>query len=618
MGKDLVGTRNITEDVAIGFVTVTPTFSDARLQVKGSGSSSATDTVIVKNSSDVKSLIINDAGQISTGTGTTPSIFTTVGQYHKSYNYTYGWEFAGSNNSNTTFSIASLNLSPTSLRVTSASTSTGSVYGIFSSYSGANASYSFSIYGSSVGASTQAYGIYGTVNTNNGKTGDAIGVGGFVNTATDVHQYGGNFTTTQTVATQTKNSYGIFSRSIENIVVNVTGNVIGGEFSTTTSGVGTSTATHMAINVPSTSIGGTVLGADSPIDSTYMTEIHGNATHVNGLLIKGSGATTATTNLALTNSSGNYLMLVSDSGNISMGNVTPLSTSRLYVHSTTGTHGLNVNHSNTTGTAYNTMTASANGIGNAAYNYFNAAGYNNFARGVWGNSTGIFTEESVGVWGSANSGTVYSIGVYGTVSGGNTSNADTTGGYFYNGAGYSLNKIGVASVVAGPPSNSISYGVKTDVSIGTIAISNSTLYGHYIQVTGRFNQTSISHVGLYIDVDESSSITPVKTRAIETVAGDVELGYLATGGADEYVTVDSTGVLGKTTLTALTKYAADLVYVANTALTVTHSLNTTDVLYSFKDSAGEAVEPDSIVNFTATTMDVTFTIAGTYRTIVGG
>lgn len=70
------------------------------------------------------------------------------------------------------------------------------------------------------------------------------------------------------------------------------------------------------------------------------------------------------------------------------------------------------------------------------------------------------------------------------------------------------------------------------------------------------------------------------------------------------------------------KYSADLAYTATVALTVTHGITglTTgkEITWSFVDSSGNAIEPDNIGNFTATTLDVTFATTETITTTILG
>jgi hypothetical protein len=88
-----------------------------------------------------------------------------------------------------------------------------------------------------------------------------------------------------------------------------------------------------------------------------------------------------------------------------------------------------------------------------------------------------------------------------------------------------------------------------------------------------------------------------------------------TGTAAYTLAVDASGNVIEVAASG-SGYAADITLVANTTLTVTHSLGSTDIIVQLKDSTGELITVDTVDNYTANTVDITSSIAGTYRIII--
>ena len=129
--------------------------------------------------------------------------------------------------------------------------------------------------------------------------------------------------------------------------------------------------------------------------------------------------------------------------------------------------------------------------------------------------------------------------------------------------------------------------------------------------------------------DDATTINTVLTDSADAELvkvnddGEITASNLATGSAiKKVVTADINGKLELGGV-AVGKYSAELTYVAATALTVTHGLtgltSGMEINMFFVDTtSGERIEPDTVGNFTATTVDVTFLNARTVATTIVG
>lgn len=260
--------------------------------------------------------------------------------------------------------------------------------------------------------------------------------------------------------------------------------------------------------------------------------------------VRAASSSTADVAFVFANNVGSRMLQGNAAGNISIGLGAPLTNTRLYVHSTNSSlfYGLNVIHSrNTGGSAVNRLDAAVgNAVVGTAYNYLNATGVGAYSRGCWGNSEGTLGTDNTGVYGNARNGPTSNTGVHGNTSGGGTT-AVTTAVYATNINSVSLLKYGLRSVITSGPSASVNYGFKTKISPGTTAVS-ATLYGAHIEVDCNVSNTSLTQVGLFIDVNNRSHTTPVLTRAIHTQRGDIRFEDLSSTTSN-IVVADSTGVL---------------------------------------------------------------------------
>ena len=80
--------------------------------------------------------------------------------------------------------------------------------------------------------------------------------------------------------------------------------------------------------------------------------------------------------------------------------------------------------------------------------------------------------------------------------------------------------------------------------------------------------------------------------------------------------VDDNGVV--TTLKNLfaNMYSDDHTFIANTSLTITHNLKSTDIIVQLKSPSGQMIIPDVVNNYTLNTVDIKVAVAGIYRVII--
>lgn len=106
------------------------------------------------------------------------------------------------------------------------------------------------------------------------------------------------------------------------------------------------------------------------------------------------------------------------------------------------------------------------------------------------------------------------------------------------------------------------------------------------------------------------------------VGSDLQFRSIKAGSSKVTVNLSSDDIVIDLPATPTTKYAASVGNGSNTTFTVTHNLNTTDVIVQIKEVAGgKAVVYADIVITDANNVDVTFTVAPTsnqYRVIVIG
>jgi hypothetical protein len=167
-------------------------------------------------------------------------------------------------------------------------------------------------------------------------------------------------------------------------------------------------------------------------------------------------------------------------------------------------------------------------------------------------------------------------------------------------------------------------------SVGTIAtgVWNGTTIAIANGGTGATSASAArTALGLAIGTDVQAYNSTLAAVAGGTYTGDNDIstvGTITTGtwnGTDIAVADGGTGAStaagAKTNLGFMTRYSTSATWTAGEAKTVTHALNTKDVVVSLYDSTDNLVFAD-VVTATVNTLTVTISAAGTYRVVVIG
>jgi hypothetical protein len=167
-------------------------------------------------------------------------------------------------------------------------------------------------------------------------------------------------------------------------------------------------------------------------------------------------------------------------------------------------------------------------------------------------------------------------------------------------------------------------------SVGTIAtgVWNGTTIAIANGGTGATSASAArTALGLAIGTDVQAYNSTLAAVAGGTYTGDNDIstvGTITTGtwnGTDIAVADGATGAStaagAKTNLGFMTRYSTSATWTAGEAKTVTHALNTKDVVVSLYDSTDNLVFAD-VVTATVNTLTVTISAAGTYRVVVIG
>jgi hypothetical protein len=167
-------------------------------------------------------------------------------------------------------------------------------------------------------------------------------------------------------------------------------------------------------------------------------------------------------------------------------------------------------------------------------------------------------------------------------------------------------------------------------SVGTIGtgVWQGTAVGISYGGTGATSASAArTALGLAIGTDVQAYNSTLAAVAGGTYSGDdsiTTVGTISAGtwnGTDIAVADGGTGAStaagAKTNLGFMTRYSTSATWTAGEAKTVTHSLNTKDVVVSLYDSTDNLVFAD-VVTATVNTLTVTISAAGTYRVVVIG
>ena len=182
------------------------------------------------------------------------------------------------------------------------------------------------------------------------------------------------------------------------------------------------------------------------------------------------------------------------------------------------------------------------------------------------------------------------------------------------------------------------YVINQEVTAVSPTTGHRTLYrrtaagtsGATFDAAEEANWTTISTVGSdRVHADNATmapatagepTITEAETFATGANFRDGLLYYTGTDTSTDAPTyvywIDASGNATLIEKAAVTKYAADLVMVADTVQTVTHNLNTTDILIQAWDAAGELFIPDVVDNKTANTVDIQISTSETIRIVI--
>lgn len=154
-------TSAVTVDLSNNYLGVGTSVPSARLHVKGEGSTNATNTLLIENSSSTDTVILWDNGQLFTGAGGAANTSTSFGQYHRSTNFATGFAFYGSNNSNYAMNVQGIGGTKIGLNVGHQNNPAGITEGVSSSAYSTSGSNNYGVHGLGRNGTSRAIGVYG-------------------------------------------------------------------------------------------------------------------------------------------------------------------------------------------------------------------------------------------------------------------------------------------------------------------------------------------------------------------------------------------------------------------------------------------------------------------------
>jgi hypothetical protein len=259
-----------------GFLSVAST----KFQVRGGGATSATNTARFENSAGTDSFVINDAGQIATGAGTSALVNSLFGAIHRQTGYNFGTGFYPNNATSAGVTIQMLGTTDVGLSIATQGAKTGQVVGMSSTIISTGNTIGIGVLGNARNGSAHNIGVDGTNGGGAGTTPSIYQAGVRGSSASNINaeSYGGYFTALWNNALQAYSEdyigvYGIATGTSGDGATS-TGDLIGGKFAA--AGV-TGSGDRIALLVPSTgNIGTVVFGADSPSVNASLLEVTGD------------------------------------------------------------------------------------------------------------------------------------------------------------------------------------------------------------------------------------------------------------------------------------------------------------------------------------------------------
>lgn len=278
-GLDFVNQGFFYDDLTrrVGIGTNTPMYSG---HIKGQ---SGDDLFLAESSLGLNRLIVDENGQIGTGSGTNASTAVpTFGQWHQSRDFATGFAYYGSANTSTVMNIQHTGggLNRTCLAAGFQGNPTGSAIGFSSSAIATSPSRNVGFSSSCRNGTSEAIAFDGLISGGGTITPSigSIAVRGRTTPNLDIRVHGGLFSSSQDgfSGVYTKDTIGLEASANESLVTNLsTAAVIGGKFFTSTSGGGATLTKHMAINVPLTGNDGVVVFGKDVADGDSILQTNG-------------------------------------------------------------------------------------------------------------------------------------------------------------------------------------------------------------------------------------------------------------------------------------------------------------------------------------------------------
>jgi hypothetical protein len=167
-------------------------------------------------------------------------------------------------------------------------------------------------------------------------------------------------------------------------------------------------------------------------------------------------------------------------------------------------------------------------------------------------------------------------------------------------------------------------GSTNGIAIGNtanIATSGSIAIGRASSVTGVkgaiINTSEVAAVNSLANSFQFFGISNTPDFTVSSIKANFKV---LTGIGDRNVGTDANGNLIILPISSggAGKYTVDIALVANTPTTITHSLGQLGVVTAVYDSSNVKVLPDVITLLTTNTLEITCSVAGTYKIVVIG